>query len=147
MRHYVRDSFLYLRNHDFEAGLMEALKDVVEGGKDGGGSGPLSKGDVRVPDGVRYHVLDVWVDGLEAVVMGDEGKKRKDVVGSLMEPVRGLEKGGRTKVVRRRAREVLEDERLGVWLGNGAGKEKMETEAEERDDEEEEEKEWNGFED
>lgn len=68
--------------------------------------GPLCAGDGKVPDGLRYHVLDVWVEEF-VTVKGWEG-----VVGVVMGPVRGLEEGGRTKVVRARAREVLGDGRL-----------------------------------
>jgi len=65
---------------------------------------PLSPGDGKVADGVRYHVLDVWVDGL----VGAEGWEGR----GLMRPVERLGREGRTKVVRERARDVLGDERL-----------------------------------
>ena len=65
---------------------------------------PLSVGDGKVPDGLRYHVLDVWVDGLLEV----EGWEER----GLMRPVGKLAKEGRTKIVRERARGVLGDERL-----------------------------------
>ena len=68
------------------------------------GIGALSAGDGKVPDGVRYHVLDVWVDGL----LETDGW---DGVG-VMRPVEKLATKGRTKVVRERAREVLRDDRL-----------------------------------
>lgn len=73
-------------------------------GKSEDGIGPLSAGDGKVPDGVRYHVLDVWVDGL----VETDGW---EAVG-IMRPVERLRTEGRTKVVRERARTVLEDERL-----------------------------------
>ncbi len=57
----------------------------------------MSPGDGKVADGVRYHVLDVWV--------GWVGR-------GLMRPVERLGREGRTKVVRERARDVLGDERL-----------------------------------
>ena len=73
-------------------------------GKSEDGIGPLSAGDGKVPDGVRYHVLDVWVDGL----VETDGW---EAVG-IMRPVERLRTEGRTKVVRERATAVLEDERL-----------------------------------
>lgn len=81
--------------------------DLLEGvyrGKSEDGIGALSPGDGKVPDGVRYHVLDVWVDGL----VDTEGW---EVVG-VIRPVERLRTKGKTKIVRGRAREVLGDERL-----------------------------------
>ena len=88
---------------------------MIEGafrGKGEDGIGALSAGDGKVPDGVRYHVLDVWIDGL----VETDGW---DGVG-IMRPVEKLAREGRTKVVRERAREVLRDHRLqGVEEGTG----------------------------
>lgn len=96
------------------AGYLDLLEGVWEGeGEDG--VGPLSAGDGKVPDGVRYHVLDVWVDGL----VETEGW---DVVG-VMRPIEKLMADGRTKVVRERAREVLRDERLQGIEGGRTGDE------------------------
>ncbi len=85
------------------AGYLDLLEGVYNG-KSEDGIGALSAGDGKVPDGVRYHVLDVWVDGLVE-------RERWEGVG-IMRPVEGLKTEGRTKVVRERAREVLGDERL-----------------------------------
>ena len=95
------------------------------------GVGPLSVRDGRVSDGVRYHVLDVWVDGL----VGAEGWEEEVRRGMVLRPVEGLRVEGRTKTVRERAREVMEDERL---------KQKVVEEAEEAGDEDGE---WGGLED
>lgn len=78
---------------------------------------PLSPGDGKVPDGIRYHVCDVWVDGL-VQTEGWEGT-------GVMRPVERLSREGRAKVVRSRAKAVLEDERLkeGDGAGDGAGDE------------------------
>lgn len=77
--------------------------DMGSGGELGG---PLSAGDGKVPDGLRYHVLDVWVEEL-VKVEGWDGVKEM-----MMRPVKGLAEKGRTKVVRARAKEVLGDRRL-----------------------------------
>ena len=107
-------------------------------GKGVEGAGPLSVRDGKVSDGLRYHVLDVWVDGL----VGAEGWEKEVRRGTVMRPVENLRAAGRTKTVRERAREVLEDERL------------KEAEAEEAEEEEAEEEEagdedgeWGGLED
>ncbi len=85
------------------AGYLDLLEGVWKGKSDDG-IGALSAGDGKVPDGVRYHVLDVWVDGL-VETEGWEG------VG-VMRPIENLRIDGRTKVVRERARNVLGDQRL-----------------------------------
>jgi len=97
IRQYISHSFLYLAQHNWDHSLVKNYLDLVE-------ELPLSPGDGKVADGVRYHVLDVWVDGL----VGAEGWEGR----GLMRPVERLGREGRTKVVRERAREVLGDERL-----------------------------------
>lgn len=113
------------------AGYLDLLEGVWDG-ESADGVGPLSAGDGKVPDGVRYHVLDVWVDGLVETEGWDGG--------GLMRPVEKLMADGRTKVVRARAREVLRDERL-------QGIEGRRTEDGEEDRGSDEEGEFEGFED
>lgn len=79
---------------------------------------PLSPDDAKVPDGLRYHVLDVFVEELDRV---DTPRCGGLPLGVLLGPVRGLERGGRSRAVRARAREALGDERLRDWEGIGAG--------------------------
>ncbi|CAG8896203.1 unnamed protein product [Penicillium nalgiovense] len=99
------------------------------------------------PDGLRYHLIDIWVDELEKVlefeeVAGDENEtpKRKikgDVPMELiLRPLEKLRAESAYKPVRTRAAEALEDERLVEW---GVRTRK----ADEEDDSEEE---WGGFE-
>lgn len=112
------------------------------------GSGPLNPRDGKVPDGVRYHVLDIWVDELEGAI--DEDGIEVAVAERLMEPIRRLREEGRTKLLKGRAREVLEDDRVQRWLVAKGGSSKSGDKArkeilESGDDGEEEE--WNGFED
>ncbi len=111
-------------------------------GNGGGLGGPLSVGDGKVPDGLRYHVLDVWVEEY-VKVEGWEG-----VRGFVMGPMRGLGNDGRTKVMRARAKEVLMDTRLLVddrkeEADGGEGGE--EESGEEESEEEENGKEFEGF--
>lgn len=107
LRQYVAHSFKYLQQHAWNGDLVAGYLNLLEGiyrGKSEDRIGALSVGDGKVPDGVRYHVLDVWVDGL----VETEGWAGVDV----MRPVERLRTEGRTKVVRKRAGEVLGDERL-----------------------------------
>ena len=65
----------------------------------------LDAGDgAKIPYGLRYHVLDVWIDGFEGCAGVD--------VDRVMEPVVKLSKVARSKVLRNRVKDALSDERL-----------------------------------
>jgi ribosomal RNA-processing protein 1 len=98
---------------------------------------PLSPRERTVPDGLRYHVLDIYVDELERAV-GQDGEDGEDgqeeqvseamrrVVKRLLVPVETVVKEGLSKGVRARAKEVLADERVVKWrtkrvVGDGGG--------------------------
>jgi len=83
---------------------------------------PLEAGDARLPNGLRYHVIDVYVDELERVGALKDGGKGVPLE-QLLEPLRKLGKESPTKDVRRKCREALEDERL---PGNEASVEEKE---------------------
>lgn len=107
LRQFIAYSFRYLQQHAWDGELVARYLDLLEGvyeGQSENGIGALSAGDVKVPDGVKYHVLDVWVDGLVETEGWEEA--------GLMRPVEKLRIEGRTKIVRERAREVLRDERF-----------------------------------
>ncbi|KAJ5561451.1 Ribosomal RNA processing protein [Penicillium sp. DV-2018c] len=100
------------------------------------------------PDGLRYHLIDIWIDELEKVLEfeeveteGEETPKRKikgDVPMELiLRPLEKLRAESAYKPVRTRAAEALQDERLFEWGVRTR-------EVEEEDDEDEEE--WGGFE-
>ncbi|KAL2818976.1 nucleolar protein,Nop52-domain-containing protein [Aspergillus cavernicola] len=97
------------------------------------------------PDGLRYHVLDVWIDELEKVldIDSETGKPKKSVddipVEILLAPVEKLKREGLHKPVRIRAGETLSDERLVQW-GFREGKV-----IEDEESEDESEEEWGGF--
>ena len=106
LRRYVSASFDYLVRHTYPPTLVRGYLDLVAGDV-----GPLSCGrgeQARVPDGIRYHVLDFWVPELKAVLREREPAGR-DQGELFMEPVRALEKNAKGKVVRRRAREAVKE--------------------------------------
>ena len=70
----------------------------------GEGASVFDVGDGKVPDGLRYHVLDVWVDGML--------KCEDSVNRGLLEPVQKIAKEGKTRTLRTRARAALDDSRL-----------------------------------
>ncbi|KAI4141725.1 MAG: hypothetical protein LQ340_007560 [Diploschistes diacapsis] len=64
----------------------------------------------RVSDGLRYHILDVWVDEL-----GKVDEERKAPLAEILTIVVKAKETGRTKILKARAQEVLDDERLSTW--------------------------------
>ncbi|KAL4925872.1 ribosomal RNA processing 1 family protein [Aspergillus undulatus] len=94
------------------------------------------------PDGLRYHLLDVYIDELEKVLEIDSetGKPVGKVpIDLLLAPIERLKKESLHKPVRVRAQETLDDERLVEW-GFREGKKEMLDESEEESEEE-----WGGF--
>ncbi|KKA22424.1 Ribosomal RNA processing protein [Rasamsonia emersonii CBS 393.64] len=115
------------------------------------------------PDGLRYHLIDIWIDELAKVIDTDDDKEEKNdqetgdeetnngpskpllkdrcnvPIDLLLRPFEKLKAESPTKTVRRRACEVLDDERLVEW----GFRTKPADEEDEDDDEEEEE--WGGF--
>ncbi len=72
---------------------------------------PFNVADNRVPNGIRFHVLDIWVDELERVgLLGEDGNA--NALERLLEPVRKLANESPTKAVRKKAKETLGEERL-----------------------------------
>jgi ribosomal RNA-processing protein 1 len=96
------------------------------------------------PDGLRYHLIDIWVDELEKVLEfeeeGDEETPKRKIKGNvpmalILRPLEKLRTESPYKPVRTRAAEALDDDRLVEWG--------VRTRASEEDDSEEEE--WGGF--
>ena len=110
------------------------------------------------PDGLRYHIMDIWIDELEKVLefeeqeqddQGDAEKEEEAVprprkvksevpMDLLLRPIENLRKQTPHKPVRIRAAETLEDERLFEW-----GFKTRQVDVDE--DEEDSEGEWGGF--
>jgi len=110
VRRYLGAGFEWCR----QAGWGEAEVDGVLGVLE---TVPLCVGGgrVAVPDGLRYHVLDIYVDELERI--GDVERMPVEV---LLGPVRALgEAKGTQKVMRKRVGECLGDERLVEWRKEG----------------------------
>jgi ribosomal RNA-processing protein 1 len=100
---------------------------------------PLNPTDRRVPDGLRMHVLDIYVDELDNV---DEKKEGKMPLDTLLAPVREMGSGSESKSIRKHVKEALEDKRLLDWNGEGIDKKQAANGAAEGDDEE-----WGGLDD
>lgn len=134
VRQYVNASFRFLSTNAW--GNAEGIKRHGEIMAEF----PLNAQDTKIPNGLRFHVLDVWVDELEKVD-GEWGVENRGVLEALCVPVETLAKEGRLKVVRNAAKETLGDERLMAWRG-------MEVKGDKEDEEmEDEDEEWGGIED
>lgn len=75
---------------------------------------PLNPTEKRIPNGIRYHVIDIYVDELEKVNKETEVEMP---VETLLEPLMAVVRESPTKIVRNKVKEVLEDDRVKVWLG------------------------------
>ncbi|EUC46458.1 hypothetical protein COCMIDRAFT_92784 [Bipolaris oryzae ATCC 44560] len=132
IRQYVNASFAFLSRNKWKKSLLKQWNSIME-------EMPLECKNMRIPNGLRYHVMDVWVDELENVE-GDEWEKdeNKETLETLVEPIESMAKNGNLKPLRNAAKECLADERLRAWRG-------QEAEVASEPEEEDEEAEWGGF--
>lgn len=122
---------------------------------------PLS-GDKKIPTGIPFHLIDIYVDELEKVIFADVDEEdddseteKKEIVKStpiyeLISVFEELSKEALYKTLREKIRdELLNDERLQKWgvivkhekTGDDEEKENDEDEDEDEDSEDE----WKGF--
>lgn len=141
------DKYLYLVRRYLNVTFVKGLKNA-------GGEGlerfvgvlvetPLHPSELRVPNGLRYHVLDIFADELEKaageVSVGDE------VLRVLIQPVVDIAEKSPTKSIRKRGRETLDDERMAKWRGVAlAGEDEVDPE-QEADQTGEDGGEWSGI--
>ena len=123
IRCYVGGSMEYLAKEGWERGLVDEWAgmmmmggNVGDGDEGPKGCGALDPREAKVGDGLRYHLLDVWVDGLVEAGNWEVGVER-----GIMRPVEGVAKDGWTKTLRERAKRVLDDSRLKEEAGEGNG--------------------------
>lgn len=103
-RRYLGAMFRVLKEGGWEEGLMREHLAMLK-------EGPCNVEDPKVPNGMRFHAIDIYVDEMERVgVLAEEDSA--SVVENLLEPLRALAKGSPTKPVRTKAKEALADERL-----------------------------------
>ena len=70
---------------------------------------PLSPREQKVPDGLRLHVLDIWLDELNKLSSNSDADESALQVlkAQLMQPIRDLAKEALSKSVRTRAKDVI----------------------------------------
>jgi ribosomal RNA-processing protein 1 len=124
----------------------------------------LTKDDLmpmpRGPDGLRYHIMDIWLDELAKILelespetiretekdpsptLKSQNKNKNLPIELRLHPFATLRKQSPMKTVRQRAGEVLDDDRLVLW-----GFQEAKRQVDERDEESAEDEEWSGFDD
>ena len=104
VRCYVNKGFEMVAKRGWEdAELLKEYLAVLEGV-------PLDARDATIPNGLRYHVIDIYVDELDKV-----DTERSAPLEEILRPLRQLGQDSRTKPVTKRVKEALEDERLADW--------------------------------
>lgn len=128
VRQYLSASFrLFARQRWRNTDALEKYLDILR-------ETPLNPTDQKVPNGLRLHVADIYVDELDRVDDAREGSLPLDQV---LAPLRELAERSVTKAVRKNVKGALaEDDRLKDWNNPKRGEE-----AEEQDENEE----WGGI--
>lgn len=134
IRQCINASFTYLSRNSWNSHLVKQWNEMIE-------ESPLEPQDMRIPNGLRYHVLDVWVDEMEKVDGSKwQEEEMKDILEVLVLPIEKLANEGKLKALRNAAKECLADDRLRSWRGH-----EDEAMEETREDEDDEEAEWGGI--
>lgn len=103
-RRFIGSSLAAIASADYSPALVQQQLDILE-------EAPFNVDDMRIPNGMRFHCIDLWVDELERVgVLGEDADEERVAV--LLGPLRRLAKESPTKAVRNKAKEALEDDRL-----------------------------------
>lgn len=118
-RFVLRASFLRLGAKKYAQSFVEKHNDIMR-------ATPLNPEDIRIPDGIRYHVIDIYIDEIDHVreQLGED-KLTTEVVLALLPPLKEIHKQSKTTPVRKRAAGALSDERLAAWGMDVAPKRKQ----------------------
>ena len=139
VRYYFRASIKYFMGKSWLlSSYMEVLANV-----------PLNPTDAKFPDGLRYHLIDIFVNELDNLISDKEDEMPLEII---LEPVRLLGRQSPNRVVRKRVKKLLDDPRLAEWQNRGSEEDlgprsikdqnSMEKSGDDDDDGE-----WNGIED
>lgn len=121
VRREVSSGMRYCKRGGWKAEDVSELVKIVQ-------EGPMHPTEKKVPNGLRYHLCDIWVDELEKV----REKGEEAPYAELVAPFENMKKEGWQKLWRTKAGEVLLDGRLSAWT---EGRE-FEEEAEPMDEDE-----------
>lgn len=143
VRQYLHASMRYLARAGWkDISMVDDLTTVMA-------DTPLNARDTKVPNGLRYHILDIYLDELEKV---DDEHEADIPAEKLLAPLMVLQKECPTRTIREQAKEVLQDQRVRKWLGLEDAKEEARTgqraqEAAEQAQDDDDKGNWGGFED
>jgi ribosomal RNA-processing protein 1 len=108
LRRYVAGTFRRLRAEDWQDDWLEGYQIVMA-------HVPLNPKDSKVPNAIRLHMTDIFLDELEKIVSENDGPDGIPFE-ALLKPVRDLAQDCPLKFVRERTtKDVLEDPRLVEW--------------------------------
>ena len=103
IRQYLATSFRFFSKRDWrDLDLLEAYLEALA-------NTPLNPTNGKIPDGLRYHLLDIYVDEIERV---DEKREERVPIEALLRPIRELGDQSPAKAIRAAVKETLEDQRL-----------------------------------
>ncbi|KAK4964251.1 hypothetical protein LTR66_012390 [Elasticomyces elasticus] len=109
IRRYLFASFRYLARRKWaDTDLVDEYLDVLA-------SIPLNPRDMKIPNGLRYHVIDIYIDELDKAISETDAQAP---LKELLWPLQALREHTVTKNVRERVKDVLEDERIEGWKGS-----------------------------
>jgi ribosomal RNA-processing protein 1 len=140
LRRYVAATFRRIQSEDWDQDWILKYQEVMS-------HYPLNIKDPKVPNALRLHMFDIYLDEIDRVLKEQEEENEQDVservdrvpFEQLLKPIKDISEDSPLKFIRQKARrEVLEDQRLVEW---GVVK----VESEEDDDDEDENDEWGGF--
>ncbi|KAK6529229.1 hypothetical protein TWF281_008410 [Arthrobotrys megalospora] len=126
VRRYLAAELRCLKAAGWEKELVEKRNEVIEGLA-------LHPTNSKMPDGLRYHVVDIFVDELikvakvekEAEEDDEETEEEYDITPeqteAVLRPFRKLQKETLSKPIRKNVTEMLEDERLQPLLKASTG--------------------------
>lgn len=166
VRFNLRAMFARLEKEEWDDEMVEQFVQVLQ-------KIPLS-GDKKIPNGIPFHLVDIYVDELEAVIFkdleeeekGEESddeideeedidKRKQDIieatpVGELISAFDQLSREAAYKTLREKIRDdLLKDDRLKQWgiieVVGGDESDLENVNDEEEEDEEDSDDEWKGF--
>ncbi|EPS42875.1 hypothetical protein H072_3189 [Dactylellina haptotyla CBS 200.50] len=125
VRRYVAASLRYLYKTGWNEEVVRKNNEVLE-------VLPLHPTNGKLPDGLRYHLIDIYVDELTKIAKveseedGEEDAEEEyditpEQAEALLKPFRKLQKETLTKPIKKNVTEMLEDDRLQLLLKAPSG--------------------------
>ncbi|BFZ60199.1 hypothetical protein YB2330_001222 [Saitoella coloradoensis] len=112
VRRYVAAAFKLLQAEKWNDRSVEEYIEILS-------KGPLHPKNQKMPNGLRYHITEIYLDELDKIVPAEtyDAETGEELpIGALVKPFEALYTDSPTKLVRKRAEEnVLRDGRLEKW--------------------------------